>query len=104
LICSIQSSCVPLFLYNVPATTENYTLSLHDALPIFPHTELPSDDHNKMAHVLVMTAHLLINQAVDAMLVPAPLLLHKDFLYRRMLFDFLLLPLYTSFRIDESDI
>src|SRR5205085_12110009 len=27
------------FLYNVPATTENYTLSLHDALPICPYAK-----------------------------------------------------------------
>src|SRR5205807_10432439 len=28
--------CVTFFFLNVPATTEIYTLSLHDALPIFP--------------------------------------------------------------------
>src|SRR6059036_2310981 len=36
-----QLSCVPVFFFNEPATTEIYTtydtLSLHDALPIYPH-------------------------------------------------------------------
>src|SRR3712207_8023042 len=40
--------CLPLFFFNDTATTEIYTLSLHDALPIF---HLP-DRH------LVVAAHL----------------------------------------------
>src|SRR5260370_2944478 len=28
---------IPRFFFNDPATTEIYTLSLHDALPIYPH-------------------------------------------------------------------
>src|SRR5688572_32258013 len=31
-----RSSCAPLFFFNATATTEIYTLSLHDALPIWP--------------------------------------------------------------------
>src|ERR1039458_905480 len=33
---SLFVSCVSLFFFNDTATTEIYTLSLHDALPIFP--------------------------------------------------------------------
>src|ERR1051326_6832555 len=32
----IPLSCIPAFFFNDPATTEIYTLSLHDALPISP--------------------------------------------------------------------
>src|SRR5215216_8168355 len=33
---------LPLFFFNDPATTEIYTLSLHDALPIFSTAFLPA--------------------------------------------------------------
>src|SRR5688572_31395086 len=33
-----------LFLFTAPATTAIYTLSLHDALPIFPHPRLTGAD------------------------------------------------------------
>ena len=32
------------FFFNDTATTEIYTLSLHDALPIYPGEEVPEDD------------------------------------------------------------
>src|SRR5438034_8361942 len=35
---------VLFFLFNDPATTEIYTLSLHDALPILPGSSGPGDD------------------------------------------------------------
>src|SRR5438477_4452720 len=35
-------SCLSLFFFNDTATTEIYTLSLHDALPIY---DLPHTDH-----------------------------------------------------------
>ena len=31
----VDAVCLWLFFFNVTATTENYTLSLHDALPIY---------------------------------------------------------------------
>src|SRR3712207_9449383 len=34
--------CVVLFFFNEPATTEIYTLPLHDALPIYKARPLPS--------------------------------------------------------------
>src|SRR5690349_24108760 len=37
MLCGVLQSCL-LFFFNVPATTESYTLSLHDALPISMHT------------------------------------------------------------------
>src|SRR5262249_62323515 len=36
--CFTPMSTSPLFFFNDPATTEIYTLSLHDALPIFVST------------------------------------------------------------------
>src|SRR3990167_8274295 len=40
-----QSNLVcPLLLFNDPATTEIYTLSLHDALPIFQEVPLEADE------------------------------------------------------------
>src|SRR6478735_10297242 len=37
-----SSSCLLSFFFNDTATTEIYTLSLHDALPISPHQRLRS--------------------------------------------------------------
>src|SRR5206468_11595441 len=37
------NSCLFFFFFNDPATTEIYTLSLHDALPISSHRALPSE-------------------------------------------------------------
>src|SRR5256885_15808954 len=34
-ICSLSSTCYFFFFFNDTATTEIYTLSLHDALPIY---------------------------------------------------------------------
>ena len=34
-MCRDNCTCAVLFFFNDPATTEIYTLSLHDALPIF---------------------------------------------------------------------
>src|SRR5947208_13215968 len=40
-VCTVRSSCLPstvtFFFFTATATTEIYTLSLHDALPIFGH-------------------------------------------------------------------
>src|SRR5690349_24050661 len=36
-------------LFNYPATTELYTLSLHDALPIYPGTALPGAQRGRPA-------------------------------------------------------
>src|SRR3712207_8782900 len=35
----------PFFFFNDTATTEIYTLSLHDALPIYPAAAAPGADH-----------------------------------------------------------
>src|SRR6202011_6383023 len=40
-LAAIMGMCV--FFFNDPATTEIYTLSLHDALPIFLLSQLPAD-------------------------------------------------------------
>src|SRR2546430_16548231 len=52
----VFSSCLMLFFFNDTATTEIYTLSLHDALPIFerfreqePLPELASDGDEALA-------------------------------------------------------
>src|SRR5437588_12523014 len=37
----VLSSCFLFFFFNDTATTEIYTLSLHDALPISPHRAAP---------------------------------------------------------------
>src|SRR2546429_1504902 len=37
------SSCIDFFFFNDTATTEIYTLSLHDALPIFPQNHRPQE-------------------------------------------------------------
>src|SRR5438309_7338512 len=34
-VCSLLCACRCVFFFNDPATTEIYTLSLHDALPIY---------------------------------------------------------------------
>src|SRR2546425_4317769 len=36
--------CFPFFFFNDTATTEIYTLSLHDALPIFLHQHWPESE------------------------------------------------------------
>src|SRR5574344_2886736 len=36
--------CFLFFFFNDTATTEIYTLSLHDALPIYPYTANPTND------------------------------------------------------------
>src|SRR5438270_1565246 len=36
---SVRAPLLSFFFFNDPATTEIYTLSLHDALPIFPRGE-----------------------------------------------------------------
>src|SRR5436305_9967423 len=41
-LCTSSLSHYPFFFFNDTATTEIYTLSLHDALPIFRHARLPS--------------------------------------------------------------
>src|SRR2546421_8931583 len=38
------------FFFNDTATTEIYTLSLHDALPIFPRPELQPPAHRRRRH------------------------------------------------------
>src|SRR5438045_9548362 len=38
------------FFFNDPATTEIYTLSLHDALPIFPPELRPEHQNQQRAH------------------------------------------------------
>src|SRR5690349_23780203 len=45
--CRSPTSSCPLFFFNDPATTEIYTLSLHDALPISP--RLHSQGHCAIA-------------------------------------------------------
>ena len=45
-----EDKIVSLFFFNDTATTEIYTLSLHDALPIFIHTYFPSWDDIIMAY------------------------------------------------------
>src|SRR5258707_361745 len=56
----IPSPCLLFFFFNDTATTEIYTLSLHDALPIFPEGLIPNatsnhyffDPLNKVHHFL----------------------------------------------------
>src|SRR5438105_15184582 len=40
-VLSALASCCSLFFFNVPAPTEIYTLSLHDALPIYSQARWP---------------------------------------------------------------
>src|SRR3712207_8691018 len=53
-----------LFFFNDPATTEIYTLSLHDALPIFGYSSvmidgsrLPFEDNVAVTRAVVQRAH-----------------------------------------------
>src|SRR5207247_8807817 len=46
-----RSFLYTLLLFNDPATTQIYTLSLHDALPIFAGTRPQRRDHEATGHV-----------------------------------------------------
>src|SRR5256885_7174596 len=46
-----------IFFFNDTATTEIYTLSLHDALPIFIHIVVPAPSRKKSTAVNATTAH-----------------------------------------------
>src|SRR2546421_2978232 len=49
---TILHACFFFFFFNDTATTEIYTLSLHDALPIFPNV-IPSDEHMMQASGII---------------------------------------------------
>src|SRR5699024_12768403 len=51
----LSSLISPLFFFNDTATTEIYTLSLHDALPIYPASRTP--DHHDFGAGELMTEH-----------------------------------------------
>src|SRR3712207_9515552 len=44
---SVFSPCIVIFFFNDTATTEIYTLSLHDALPIWRQLFAPNQDRTK---------------------------------------------------------
>src|SRR5690349_19695705 len=46
------SSCIRFFFFNDPATTEIYTLSLHDALPISPVRPHGAHEHDRVDRVV----------------------------------------------------
>src|SRR5438093_9792287 len=54
---SVSSSILLFFFFNDPATTEIYTLSLHDALPISGrrdrHREVPELPHLRRQHLVL---------------------------------------------------
>src|SRR3712207_8243081 len=69
-----------LLFLNDPATTEIYTLSLHDALPIFQELEHEGVEHAAVLHedlprlvvrALDQAAHLLVDDLGDALGVVA---------------------------------
>src|SRR3712207_968506 len=64
----ILSACM-FFFFNDTATTEIYTLSLHDALPIW---EVPRGDDDPDPHRLVEVAALLAGDGVDLHAVLEP--------------------------------
>src|SRR5438552_11036803 len=55
MICHLSTNFTLFFFFNVPATTEIYTLSLHDALPIciqdsiLPALNIPKDEQLGLA-------------------------------------------------------
>src|SRR5206468_11363590 len=51
------SSCFSFFFFNDPATTEIYTLSLHDALPIYPYPHRPARARRRTDSVPRAPAH-----------------------------------------------
>src|SRR2546430_7089507 len=50
---SVLSTISLFFFFNDTATTEIYTLSLHDALPIFPRPRRPCLSHSRADRLLV---------------------------------------------------
>src|SRR2546430_170585 len=62
----------PFFFFNDTATTEIYTLSLHDALPIYPLRRLPHADDRSACVAAVSTSERvrnLITRAQDDWLI-----------------------------------
>src|SRR3712207_8707425 len=51
LSCLFQKSSTDLFFFNDTATTEIYTLSLHDALPILIKPRLYADDNREVVEL-----------------------------------------------------
>ncbi len=62
---------VPIFFFNDPATTESYTLSLHDALPIFSATA----HQGKKSAIAVIAYFQPVNclKSVSIVIVSCPL-------------------------------
>src|SRR2546430_5491643 len=50
----IRSELFLFFFFNDTATTEIYTLSLHDALPIFPRREQELEGEDEIEHLQVV--------------------------------------------------
>src|SRR5258708_28342520 len=93
-----------LFFFNDTATTEIYTLSLHDALPI---SEVPHGLEHPLAR-LGRDAHRSLHAVEDsgdgALRDPGepPDLLHRDWLCRARLRDPLTLPLHAAATMVEE--
>src|SRR5688572_32709438 len=58
------------FFFNEPATTEIYTLSLHDALPISPTTSIPSQNDDVPRRTV---RGLLLNRSKSCLSEPSML-------------------------------
>src|SRR5438094_1523818 len=54
--CVLDPACASFFFFNDTATTEIYTLSLHDALPIFVDEKTSSQIANESASALTISA------------------------------------------------
>src|SRR2546426_7067825 len=54
------------FFFNDTATTEIYTLSLHDALPIYHHHEERKPERCEQAHLQPLAQHVAVEGVHDA--------------------------------------
>src|SRR5207247_8949235 len=62
----------PLFLFNYPSTTEIYTLSLHDALPIFARDRIAAETGYQNIEVRLTNA-AVISVRIDGQTVANPI-------------------------------
>src|SRR5262249_61527179 len=68
---SSLTSCSPLFFFNTPATTKLYTLSLHDALPIYMYWKILVNPNRNRLHESEVLPHDLIAPVLRKFCPPA---------------------------------
>ena len=63
----VDAMFVSVFFFNDTATTEIYTLSLHDALPIFSHPGIRSINNNKKLKITIRLNRFFHGKFVSSM-------------------------------------